>query len=808
MDLSEADQHRIHAIRAADLARMSALERLGPLRLAPVSIPSTRNPPDASAAVGTSDPTVGPVAPSAAGPADLLEAIRSTGVEGQMADHLAELVRACADVGGTPPTSSPAGSAASSSTVTPAAALASSTSPSDGPDVDRARTLLTAVEKLIGATARIDGMALEATRQLTIANGRLLLADKQISDPEELSSTARNRWRARAKSVTRAEIAAATGWGAGEVSDLVATATAPAAVLGPVLSALRSSVAPWRLIRSYRRACAGLAHEDASAIAETLFGSNPETVATERVSAAGELTDAPWHVRDFYRALDREVAQHTRATPAQERRTKQRVLAASDLRVTADADGTASIQLICSITQAAAIHDRVDSGARLIRKAGDPRPLNQLRTAVTTALLLHGTVNNPPDAPPQTGSETTITVPTTAQMDRIMAGLPAATINVIVPIDTLLPRAAGAATCRHHGCTAPFDSAPATTRPAATGPAATRPNAGEPTTGPPGIPGTGPHSTSAPPGAEVDPPPPYPPGADPDTPGIAEVTGSFPHFITGAQARELALFPGSTLHRLVTDPLTGRCLERSTTAYRFDQRMRDQIAAADLMCRAPGCHAPARTCEFDHVEEFGTDGGSTRESNGALLHGHHHQTKTDKAWDVVIGSNREMTWTTLLGRIYATKAHDYRQYDALVGGHVDRLERMCTQASVSAADAPQAEATADAMDSAIYAALTRRDSGQTLTLSEDVDEPVAYPSWELITLTHRDDQGRLRYEPRPDVARAERGPSTSGTSANAQTDAADVAAAAPRTGAAGVAPARRIASPRRWRMDPDAPPPF
>src|SRR5699024_5558295 len=102
--------------------------------------------------------------------------------------------------------------------------------------------------------------------------------------------------------------------------------------------------------------------------------------------------------------------------------------------------------------------------------------------------------------------------------------------------------------------------------------------------------------------------------------GIAEVVGRHSAFLAARDVRELLLTPGSMLHRLVTDPTTGRCLERSTTAYRFTTAQRAQIIAADRFCRAPGCLHPGALAQIDHVREHGTPGGDTCEANGQLVH--------------------------------------------------------------------------------------------------------------------------------------------------------------------------------------------
>ncbi|MGI8949339.1 MAG: hypothetical protein ACR2FV_15470 [Ornithinimicrobium sp.] len=94
--------------------------------------------------------------------------------------------------------------------------------------------------------------------------------------------------------------------------------------------------------------------------------------------------------------------------------------------------------------------------------------------------------------------------------------------------------------------------------------------------------------------------------------GVAEIVGY--GFLTGEHARELVLTPGSTLHRLLTDPADGRLLERTIAAYRPDQAMITQLRAADVFCRAPGCLVPARRCDLDHEREY-DEGGPTAEPN-------------------------------------------------------------------------------------------------------------------------------------------------------------------------------------------------
>src|SRR5690606_23508034 len=106
------------------------------------------------------------------------------------------------------------------------------------PEVAGASVVLSGVEALTQAGARLDAALVAAARELTARTGRVLLTRRGRGDPGELTARQREIWRCRAKSLTRAEVAAAIGWGQGEVADLVGVGTAPAPVLDTVTAAL------------------------------------------------------------------------------------------------------------------------------------------------------------------------------------------------------------------------------------------------------------------------------------------------------------------------------------------------------------------------------------------------------------------------------------------------------------------------------------------------------------------------------------------------------------------------------------------
>ncbi|PZU46777.1 MAG: hypothetical protein DI571_05120 [Arsenicicoccus sp.] len=296
-------------------------------------------------------------------------------------------------------------------------------------------------------------------------------------------------------------------------------------------------------------------------------------------------------------------------------------------------DGTATLEVTSSVVSLVAAHTRIERAARLLRKQGDPRTLDQLRADTAAALLVHGQLPQPeptghPDTTPtdtsrhpaadQAGepgsvsgstlavSEDDLVAPDLEAMARVICGMPTIELHVVVPFDALAGRASHP-TCRH----------PSTDDTAAT-------RHGE----------------------------------------VGFLLGRHPAYLSPGQAREFALLPGTTLSRLLTDPADGRLIERSTTSYRPDAAMRRQVLAADVTSRAPGSRHPAAVCEIDHVTPWSSDspGGATAETNLVALAKRHHDLKTRALAFTALNTRRDLRWTTLLGQSETTRTHDYRQY--------------------------------------------------------------------------------------------------------------------------------------------------
>lgn len=139
----------------------------------------------------------------------------------------------------------------------------------------------------------------------------------------------------------------------------------------------------------------------------------------------------------------------------------------------------------------------------------------------------------------------------------------------------------------------------------------------------------------------------------------AELAGYGP--LPAGVARQVAA--DATWRRLLTDPVDGTLVERSTRAYRPGRVLGAHVMARDGACMFPGCVRPATTCEVDHVEPWrarrdlgaaaATGPPQTRPDNLQPLCKAHHDLKTRGLWH----ARREqhgagVEWTSQLGLRY------------------------------------------------------------------------------------------------------------------------------------------------------------
>ena len=659
--------------------------------------------------------------------------------------------------------------------------------------------VLDLIGSLTSLASHLDGARVRVAGELAVRTGRVLLADRGSASPAELTAAARTRWQSRARSTAAAEIVAFTGIRPGEAADLVNLATTPEEVSRTATEAMRCGLAPWSLVRPYFRASSDLAHEDAAHIADVLFGGDPRSAAEERLDDEDSFKDEPWNHQEFRKALDREVQAVRSRDPAAAREARERARRRRDVRVVASSDGTGQVVINGTAAQAVAVADRVERGARRARAAGDERTLGQLRSDLAMSLLLHSVL-----AVPELPSDPDlITTEHTDQLTQVLHALPSAQLQVIVPYSALVhapngapPDPASIARLVDHL------GAAATARPADGGPADGRAAHGRPHDGraADGRPADG--RPEGDPGSHARTPDPAPPpaglesvrqsisailasGGDvqvarlmagagalpmPETLAVGEAIGAQKFFLTADEVRDLALQPGTTMYRLLVDPADGRCVERSITAYAPDALMRAQIHAADVTCRAPGCVQHALYTQLDHVLEHPE--GQTSEVNLQSAHQGHHDLKTGKCWRAVMDpTDRSVTWTTLLGRIYRTRVHDYRQYTRLFSDALARVESR-TRAVLddpSATDDARRYARSDAVDQAVIEALAWRGPRQTLA-EDDAAGADGYQAWATTLLKHTTPDGQRRTGPLPEVLVAERERQRQSAQADSETD--------------------------------------
>jgi hypothetical protein len=80
-------------------------------------------------------------------------------------------------------------------------------------------------------------------------------------------------------------------------------------------------------------------------------------------------------------------------------------------------------------------------------------------------------------------------------------------------------------------------------------------------------------------------------------------------------------------------------------------KLRRWIAARDRTCQGPGCHAPARVCDVDHVIDHAR-GGPTEHTNLMLLCRRHHRAKHLGFLTPMVTRPGHTVWVTKTGETY------------------------------------------------------------------------------------------------------------------------------------------------------------
>lgn len=117
-------------------------------------------------------------------------------------------------------------------------------------------------------------------------------------------------------------------------------------------------------------------------------------------------------------------------------------------------------------------------------------------------------------------------------------------------------------------------------------------------------------------------------------------------------ARALAFDSDSVWHRLLTDPVSGTLLDYGTTVYRPPAPLRRHVNTRDQDCRLPVCAVPAHRTDFNHTVPHHL-GGPTADYNGGPFCRHDHRLSQQPGWHVSQDMDTAIfTWTTPSGHTY------------------------------------------------------------------------------------------------------------------------------------------------------------
>lgn len=142
---------------------------------------------------------------------------------------------------------------------------------------------------------------------------------------------------------------------------------------------------------------------------------------------------------------------------------------------------------------------------------------------------------------------------------------------------------------------------------------------------------------------------------DSDAPGYLEGFGP----IAASEARAMALRDGTTLRRLIYDPITGVAQDLDRKKYRLSRSEADFLALRDGICTAPGCASADALCESDHRLEVAGGGETTWEQLQSLCSAS-HDIKTQHGWSAEQSDDGGTRWTSPLGGVYEKPPRDFR----------------------------------------------------------------------------------------------------------------------------------------------------
>ena len=137
--------------------------------------------------------------------------------------------------------------------------------------------------------------------------------------------------------------------------------------------------------------------------------------------------------------------------------------------------------------------------------------------------------------------------------------------------------------------------------------------------------------------------------------GVTDDPGSLSggDVIPATFARMIAMQPGSTWHRLLTDPRErppGSVLERSTASYRPTRPIWLDVVARDGTCFRANCGTPSTNCELDHKVPYPHGATSTVNLHAACRTD--HKAKHARGFGLGTGEDGSATFHTGAGFVH------------------------------------------------------------------------------------------------------------------------------------------------------------
>ena len=130
--------------------------------------------------------------------------------------------------------------------------------------------------------------------------------------------------------------------------------------------------------------------------------------------------------------------------------------------------------------------------------------------------------------------------------------------------------------------------------------------------------------------------------------------------------RHVAAEPGSTWHRLLTDPAR-RAVELSTASYRPTGPIWREVVAAQPVCYSPTCERPTTDCDLDHRVRWPE--GSTSTSNLGPACRSHHRARHAPGAGLHQGADGTLRFTTRAGLTHLVSPAEQPRCDDPGAGH-------------------------------------------------------------------------------------------------------------------------------------------